>query len=106
MNRLRQADLRNLAWSSSVGLSFNDSKGKMKRITGKLNPVIASFEMNNHALGISTEEGVVISDNFSRDKQVCAVCLKSNNMLGNTKCIKHVSVRRSIYLTLVRSHQV
>ena len=82
MNKLLQADLRNLTyWSSSVGLAFNDSKGKMQRITGKLNPVIASYELNDHALGISTAEGVVISDNFSWDKQVCAVCSKSNRML-------------------------
>ena len=52
--------------------------------------------------------GVVIPDNLSWDKQVCAVFSKSNRMLGfvrrNTKCIKNLWIRRSIYLMLVRSH--
>ena len=52
--------------------------------------------------------GVVIPNNLSWDKQVCAVCSKSNKMLGfvrrNTRCIKNLWIRRSIYLTLVRSH--
>ena len=82
----------------------NESKCKMQQITRKLNPVIASsYELNRHALGISTAEkdlGVVISNNLSsRDNRVCAVCSKSNRMLGfvryNTRCIKNVSVRRS-----------
>ena len=52
--------------------------------------------------------GVVIPNNLSWGKQVCAVCSKSNRMLGfvrrNTRCIKNLWIRRSIYLTLVRSH--
>ena len=52
--------------------------------------------------------GVVIFDDLSWDNQVCAVFSKSNRMLGfvqhNTRCIKNVSLRWSIYLTLVRSH--
>ena len=75
----------------------------MQLITRELNSVIASsYELNRHALGISTAEkdpGVVISDNLSWDYQVCAVCSKSNRMLGfvryNTRCIKNVSVRQS-----------
>ena len=64
-------------------------------MTGKLNPAIASYELIEHALGISTagkkDLGVVISDNLSWDKQVCAVCSKSITMFGfvrrNTRCI-------------------
>ena len=75
----------------------------MQLITRELNSVIASsYELNRHALGISTAEkdpGVVISDNLSWDYQVCAVCSKSNRLLGfvryNTRCFKNVSVRRS-----------
>ena len=54
------------------------------------------------------ELGVVISDNLSWGKQVCAACSKSITMFGfvwrNSKCTENVSVRRSIYLTLLRSH--
>ena len=96
---LLQADWRNLTcWSSSVGPAFNESKCKMQQITRKLNPLIATYELKKHALGISTTEkdqGVVISDNLLWDNQVCAVCSKSNRMLGfvqhNTWCIKNVS---------------
>ena len=109
---LLAADVRNLSTCSfSVGLTFNESKCKVQRITRKLNPVTASYELNERPLKNSTAKkdlAVVISDNLSWDKQVCAVCLKSNRMLDfvrrNTRCIKNVSVKRSIYLTLVRSH--
>ena len=66
----------------------------MQRMTRKLNSVIASYELIDHALRISTAEKdlrVVISDNLSWDKQVCAVCSKSITMFGfvrrNTRCI-------------------
>ena len=92
-------------------ISCNESKCKMQQITRKLNPVIASsYELNRHALGISTAEkdlGVVISNNLSsRDNRVCAVCSKSNRMLGfvryNTRCIKNMSVLKTIHLIYVR----
>ena len=66
----------------------------MQRMIRKVNPVIASYELSERVLGISTAEkdlGVVISDNLSWDKQVCAVCSKSITMFGfvrrNTRCI-------------------
>ena len=56
---LLQADLRSLAFcSSSVSLAFNESKCKVQLTTGKLNPVIASYELNEHALEISSAEKV------------------------------------------------
>ena len=52
--------------------------------------------------------GVIISDKLSWNKQVSDQCAKSNRMLGfvrrNARSIKNASVRRVIYLTLVRSH--
>ena len=53
---------------SEAGSGSNESKCKVQRITRKLNPVIASYELNEHALGISTVEkdrGVVIYDKLS-----------------------------------------
>ena len=80
----------------------------MQRMTRKLNPVIASYELIKHALGISTAEkkelGVVISDNLSWGKQVCSKSITTFGFVRrNSRCIKNVSVRRSIYLTLLRS---
>ena len=102
-----RADLMNLAsWSSPVGLAFNNSKGEVQRAIRKLKPVTASYQLNEHALGSYTSEKEwVLSflSAWSWDRQVCAVCSKSNKMLGfvrrNTRIIKNVSVRRSIYLT-------
>jgi hypothetical protein len=52
--------------------------------------------------------GVYISNNLTWVKQVSEQCTKSNRMLGfvrrNTRFITRTSVRRSIYLTLVRYH--
>jgi hypothetical protein len=49
-----------------------------------------------------------ISNNLTWVKQVSEQCTKSNRMLGfvrrNTRFITRTSVRRSIYLTLVRYH--
>ena len=104
-----QDDLSSLAtWSSSAGLMFNESKCKAQRIT---NPVSNTYHINEVLLGVTSAEkdlGVIISDKLLWNKQVCDQCAKSNRMLGfvrrNTRSIKNASVRRVIYLTLVRSH--
>ena len=109
---LLQDDLSNLAtWSSLAGLMFNESKSKAQRITRRHNPVSNMYHINEVPLGVTSAErdlGVIISDKLSWSKQVCDQCAKSNKMLGfvkrNTRSIKSASVRRVIYLTLVRSH--
>ena len=82
-----------------------------QRITRKHNPVSSTYHMNEITLGITSAEkdlGVVISDKLSCNKQACDQCAKSNRMLGfvrrNIRSITNVSVRRTIRLTLVRSH--
>ena len=65
------------------------------------------YHINGVPLVVTSAErdlGVIISDKLSW----CEQCAKSNRVLGfvrrNTRSIKSVSVRRIIYLTLVRSH--
>ena len=54
---LLQADLRNFfSWPSSGGLVFNESKCKVHRMTKKLTPVTASYQLNEQVLGTSTAE--------------------------------------------------
>ena len=52
--------------------------------------------------------GVYITDNLTWNKQVNAQCAKASRLLGyirrNTRLVKSITVRRSAYLTLVRSH--
>ena len=65
------------------------------------------YHINGVPLVVTSAErdlGVIISDKLSW----CEQCAKSNRVLvfvrRNTRSIKSVSVRRIIYLTLVRSH--
>ena len=86
-----QEDLSNLiTWSDSASLNFNYSKCKAQRITRKLKPVIFVYHMAGSQLEVVCE------------------CVKASRLLGyvrrNTRLIKSKTVRRSAYLTLVRSH--
>ena len=51
---------------------------------------------------------VYITDNLTRNKQINVQCAKASRLLGyvrrNTRLVKSITVRRSAYLTLVRSH--
>ena len=52
--------------------------------------------------------GIHITDNLTWNKQVDVQCAKASRLLGyvrrNTRLVKSITVRRSAYLTLVRSH--
>ena len=107
-----QEDLSDLiTWSDSAGLNFNYSKCKAQRITRKLNPVIFDYHMVGSQLEVVSAEkdlGVYITDNLTWNKQVNEQCAKASRLLGyvrrNTRLVKSTTVRRSAYLTLVRSH--
>ena len=51
---------------------------------------------------------VYITNNLTWNKQVNVQCAKASRLLGyvrrNTRLVKSITVRRSAYLTLVRSH--
>jgi hypothetical protein len=110
--QLLQKDLNSLtSWSTSTDLIFNKTKCKAQRITRKINPIVSEYYMHGASLSATTDEkdlGVYISNNLTWVKQVSEQCTKSNRMLGfvrrNTRFITRTSVRRSIYLTLVRCH--
>ena len=107
-----QEDLSNLITrSDSAGLNFNYSKCKAQRITRKVKPVISVYHMAGSQLEVVCAEkdlGVYITDNLTWNKQVNAQCSKASRLLRyirrNTRLVKSITVRRSAYLTLVRSH--
>ena len=107
-----QTDLVNLEhWSCVSGLTFNQSKCKHQRITQKILPVTSSYELGNHLIDTTENEkdlGVWLSSKLSWKKQVNAQTAKANKLLGhisrNTTVIRNTTARRSMYLTLVRSH--
>ena len=107
-----QADLVNLEhWSCVSGLTFNQSKCKHQRVTRKILPVTSSYELGNHLIDTTENEkdlGVWLSSKFSCKKQVNVQTAKANKLLGhisrNTTFIRNTTARRSMYLTLVRSH--
>ena len=107
-----QDDVNNLmSWTNSAGLSFNHSKCKARHVTRKIKPVICDYHMDSCKLDVVKAEkdlGVYITDDLTWNKQVSEQCPRASRLLGyirrNTRFIKSGTVRRSAYLSLVRSH--
>ena len=107
-----QSDINHLDdWSTTSGLKFNEIKCKSQSITRKLKPVISTYNLKNTELvSVNAERdlGVWVSNNLTWNKQVLEQTARANRLLGfirrNTRYIQSVSVRRTLYLTLVRAH--
>ena len=107
-----QEDINNLVnWSSESGLQFNETKCKAKSITRKTNPIPTTYSMNDSALASVKHErdlGVWISSNLTFNNHTNDQCAQASKMLSyirrNTRTINSIKTRRTIYLTLVRSH--
>ena len=107
-----QSDINHLhVWSSTSRLMFNEIKCKSQSITRKLKPVISTYNLqNNELVSVNAERdlGVWVSNNLTWNKQVLEQTARANRLLGfirrNTRYIQSVSVRRTLYLTLVRAH--
>ena len=87
------------------------SKHKAQGITRKLKPVIFVYHLAGSQLEVVCAEkdlGVYITDNLKWNKQVNEQCAKASRLLGyvqrNTRLVKINPVRRSAYLSQVRSH--
>jgi hypothetical protein len=107
-----QEDVTNLGiWSSESGLQFNEAKCKAQSITRKTNPIPTTYFMNDAPLASIKHErdlGVWISSDLTLNKHINEQCAQSNTMLSfirrNTQTIDSIKTRRTIYLSLVRSH--
>ena len=107
-----QEDINNLAnWSSESFLQFNETKCKAESITRKINSIATTYSMKDVALSSVKHErdlGVWISSDLTFNKHTNEQCAQANKMLSyirrNTRTINSIKTRRTIYLTLVRSH--
>ena len=107
-----QENLNNINnWSSKSQIMFNHSKCKVQTISRKRKPIMTSYSMGNGQLDQCVQErdlGVWISSNLSWKKQVNAQSAKANQILGyakrTTKKLKSYKTKRSIYLTIIRTH--
>ena len=82
----------------------------MLTVTRKKSPVTHEYHLGNTYLKRVLEEkdlGIIISSNLSSDSHVMHIALKANRMLGLLKrtcpLITDVKVRRTLYLSLVKS---
>ena len=107
-----QTDLSNLdTWTSTSGLVFNETKCRSQSVTRKTKPVVAQYKMRDKNLEVTYSErdlGVWVCADLSWKKQVLEQAARANKTLGyikrNSRCISNTSVKRTIYLTLVRPH--
>ena len=107
-----QQDLDNLSsWSVASGLAFNDKKCKFQTITRKRKPICSSYEVNGNTIMSCEEErdlGVSLEPDLTWHAQVSHQAARANKLLGfvrrNSRFIHSISVRRTLYLGLVRAH--
>ena len=107
-----QQDLDNLSsWSVASGLAFNDKKYKLQTITRKHKPICTSYEVNGNTIKSCEEErdlGVSLERDLTSHAQVSHQDAHANKLLGfarrNSRFIHSTSVRRTLYLRLVRAH--
>ena len=106
-----QQSLTNLeCWSRNNNLDFNSSKCKVLTITRKKSPLTYAYQMNSKAvLRVEKEKdlGVCVNSNLSWHDHIFTITAKGNKMLGLLKrtcpLLTNTTVRRTLYLTLVRS---
>ena len=108
---LIQDTLSNMhVWSQHNNIRFNTSKCKVLTATRKKTPIAFDYTLNGTALTRVSEEkdlGVIITNTLSSDSQIHTITAKTNKLFGLLKrtcpLLAGVSVRRSLYLSLVKS---
>ena len=107
-----QTDLTNLhTWSMASGLGFSESKCHAQSITRKKYPICTNYKINDFPLQSTCCErdlGVRICSDLGWKEQVLDQTARANKLLGyvrrNAHRIESISIRRSMYLTMVRPH--
>ncbi|CAB3996295.1 Hypothetical predicted protein [Paramuricea clavata] len=106
-----QCDLSKFEKGSTNGnLELNASKCKVLRVTRKHNKIIYPYTLHNTILGSTDSErdlGILTSSSLTWSKHVEYQYAKASKTLGyirrSTFDIKDIAVRRTLYLTLVRT---
>ncbi|XP_048586215.1 uncharacterized protein LOC116614508 [Nematostella vectensis] len=82
-----QSDLNSLnGWAASTGMTFNQTKSKVMRVSRKRKPVLKTYSLGGLPLACTETEkdlGVWMSDDLSWTKQVDEACSKANRTLGS-----------------------
>ena len=98
-------------WSQRNDIRFNTSKCKVLTVTRKKTPIAFDYTLDGTALTRVSEEkdlGVIITSTLSWDSHIHTITAKANKLLGLLKrtcsLLTGVSVRRSLYMSLVKSH--
>ena len=108
---LIQMTLSNLHdWSQRNNIRANTSKCKVITVTRKKTPIVFYYTLDGSNLTRVSEErdlGVIITSTLSWDSHIHTITAKANKLLGLLKrtcpLLTDVSVRRSLYLSLVKS---
>ena len=97
-------------WSQRNNIRFNTSKCKVLTVTRKKTPIAFDYNLDGTGQTRVSEEkdlGVVITSTLSWDSHIHTITAKANKLLGLLKrtcpLLTGVSVRRSLYLSLVKS---
>ena len=97
-------------WSLRNNIRFNTSKCKTLTVTRKKTPIGFDYTLDGTTLTRVSEEkdlGVIITSTLSWDSHIHTITAKANKLLGLLKrtcpLLTDVSVRRSLYLSLVKS---
>ena len=107
-----QKDLDNLSsWSAASGPGFNEKKCKIQTITRKRKPISTKYIINEttvNSTDVERDLGVSVDNDLTWHAQVCHQAARANKLLGyvkrNSRHIRSIHVRRTLYLGLVRSH--
>ena len=108
---LIQVTLSNIHyWSQRNNIRFNTSKCKALTVTRKKTAIVFDYTLDGSTLTRVSEEkdlGVIITSTLSWDSHIHTITAKANKLLGLLKrtctLLRDVSVRRSLYLSLVKS---
>ena len=91
--------------------AFNNKKCKLHTITRKRKPICTSYEVNGSTIKsceVERDLGVSLDCDLTWHAQVSHQAAHANKLLGfvrrNSRFIHSTSVRRTLYLRLVRAH--
>ena len=106
-NLLLQYNLNGLvSWSYDWDVNFNPSKCDVLKISRKRNPVFRNYTIEANALSETNsmkDLGVLISSTLSWHSHVISTVAKCNQILDFLRRKTPNSLRRALYLSLVRS---
>ena len=110
-NKTLQSDLDNITiWCHEWKMDLNQTKCGALHLTRSREPTITQYTVLDSPVNRSNSQrdlGMSITSDLKWNKQVRDISLKANKMLGFVKRTTHVicnqSVRKALYLTMVRS---